>query len=114
MDQVQSLRIGVGGTGVTTMGPIPTGLQWTVYQIAAETVPARSGSVITVRKNGRFITNAPLSLGASSAQGPPFILVNPGDQLTAAFSGMVNGDTALVTWLYREHLWSETPAGEAV
>lgn len=74
----------------------------------------RSGSVVTVRKNGRFITSTPFSIGSASAQGPPFILARAGDQIVCSWSGMTLNDICLVTWYYRETLWSATPGAEVV
>jgi hypothetical protein len=114
VDVTQTAKAAANGTASVTLGPIPTGVQWTVYQISTETSTPRPGSSVTVRKNGRFITNSPLSLGAASAQGPPFILAHPSDQVTASFAGMTVGDTCFVTWLYQETLWSVTPPAQAV
>lgn len=114
MDLTQTAKVAADGTASITLAGIPTGVQWTVYQISTETSTPRSGSSVTVRKNGRFITSGPLALGALSAQGPPFILVHPGDQLVASWAGMTAGDTCFVTWLYQETLWSITPPAQAV
>lgn len=105
MDQAQSAVVNANGTAVVTFGPIPTGLERIVFQIASET-PARTGATLTIRKNGRFITATPMSSGAASAQGPPYVLTHPGDQLTANWAGFTVGDVCLVTWLYTEKHWS--------
>lgn len=114
MDLTQSARVAADGTASITLTGIPNGVQWTVYQISTETSTARSGSSVTVRKNGRFITSGPLPLGQLSAQGPPFILVQPRDLLVCLWAGMTLGDTCLVTWLYQETLWSAAPPAQAV
>jgi hypothetical protein len=114
VDLTQTAKAAADGTASITLAGIPSGLQWTVYQISTETSTPRSGSSVTVRKNGRFITSGPLPLGQLSAQGPPFILVNPGDQLVASWAGMTAGDTCYVTWLYQQSLWSATPPAQAV
>lgn len=106
MDQAQSVTAGAAGTATTTMGPIPTGVQWTVWQISVETNPARAGSSVVVRKNFRIVSSAALSLGAASAQAPPALVINPGDLLTATWAGMTAGDNCLVTWFYSEAPWS--------
>jgi len=114
VDLTQTAKVAANGTASVTLGPIPSGLQWTVYQISTETSTPRSGSSVTIRKNGRFISSGPLPLGSLSAQGPPFILVNPSDQLVASWAGMTAGDTCFVTWLYQQSQWSATPPAQAV
>lgn len=114
MDVSQTAKVAANGTASITLVPIPSGLQWTIYQISTETSTARSGSSVTVRKNGRFITSGPLPLGQLSAQGPPFILVNPGDQIVCSWAGMTSGDVCTVTWYYQQTPWSATAPSQAV
>lgn len=121
MDVAQSVSVAANGTAVAVLGQVPAGLQWIVYQVGAETVPARNGSTVTLRKNGRFLSSAPLtsapdgSSAGASASGPPAFAVHPGDQMSANFAGMTSGDSCSVTWYYNEYPWgSQLPPGMAV
>lgn len=87
-----------------------TGLQWVVSQMANSTQPYRVGSVLTVNRNGLYVTSTPLASG-DAATGPPFLLLNASDVLNFVFTGMTLGDLCSATIFYTESEWSATPQG---
>jgi hypothetical protein len=107
-DYPQAITAPAGGTAVMTLSPVPTGLEWVVSQINNETIPARNGATITIRKNGRYITSSPLGSGAS-ASGPPFITITSHDVLTLTWTGMTQGDTCIGVLLYSEYVVGALP-----
>lgn len=108
-DFTSSTPAAANGAATLTLQPVPTGLEWIVSQTSVESIPARNGSSITIRKNGRYITSTPLSLGAAAASGPPSIMLTSHDVLTLVFAGMTAGDTCIGTLLYTEYVVGTLP-----
>lgn len=95
---------GSDGTAVITFaGIVPTGLVWVIEQISVETIPARSGATVTIRKNGRFQTSSPLGSGAT-AQGPPTLWQRSHDVVTVNWSFLTQGDSCVATLTYSEYV----------
>lgn len=89
------------GTAVLTIPAPVSGRRWIIWQMTVETIPVRSGSQATIRRNSRYITST-VSASGSSAQGPPALAFNPGDILTVTWTGMTQGDECICTVLYEE------------
>lgn len=105
MSQEYSLSASAGADGsatVTFAGLVPTGLIWVIGQVSAETIPARSGATVTIRKNGRYVTSSPLGSGAT-AQGPPNIYQRSHDVVTVSWANLTSGDSCIATLVYSEY-----------
>jgi hypothetical protein len=107
---VKSSTAPASGTVTIPFQHYKTGLQWVVSQMTNSTSPFRVGSVLTVNRNGTFITNTPLASG-DAATGPPFLLLNASDVLNFVFTGMTLGDTCTATIFYTESQWMPSPQG---
>lgn len=82
----RSVTADSSGNGTVTIAEVPTGIQWVVSQVGIETVPAGTAVPAVIRLNGRFVTSS-ANASSDAAQGPPYITINPGDQLTITWSG---------------------------
>lgn len=91
------------GTGVVTFSSVPAGLVWVVSQMSFETNPVALGSLVTIRRNDRFISQGYGS--ASTASGTPFLLLNPTDIMSFTWTGMSEGDECIVTLYYTQTTW---------
>lgn len=110
MDVTQSARVPASGTVTIPFTHNKSGIQWVVSQLTNSTSPFRVGSVLTVQKNGQYVTSTPLASG-DAATGPPFLILNASDVLSFVFSGMTSGDQCTATIFYTEQAWSENPQG---
>lgn len=113
MNISRSALANAAGVAVVTLDGIPSGVEWVVAQINIESLPARSGSVVTIRLNGRFIASSIVG-NAGTASGSPFVTCSSHDLLTVSWSGMTLNDSVIATFLYSEYLWGSTPGGVAV
>jgi hypothetical protein len=109
----KSATVPASGTVVISFQHYKTGLQWIISQLSNSTNPFRVGSVLTVDRNGGFITNTPLASGDSAA-GPPYLLLNASDSLNFTFTGMTAGDVCIASIFYTEGEWSDNPMGGLV
>ena len=110
-DKPFSMFVPVGQTGGTiTIEHGKSGLQWIIWQLTVETIPARLSAQATLRKNGRYVTSTIVGSG-SSAQGPPAILLNSNDVLTVLWIGMQAGDELIATPFYEEVPWGQHGTG---
>lgn len=92
---------------------IPSGMQWIIAQITIETIPVRGSARCTVRRNGRYITSSIVGSG-SSAQGPPYLLLNGTDTLSASWVGMQQGDECVLLLLYEQVPWGMTHLAQGI
>lgn len=106
----KSALVPASGTVTISFQHYKTGLQWVVSQIVNSTSPFRVGSVVTVLRNGGYITSTPLASG-DSATGPPFLKLDASDSLDFVFSGMTAGDQCTAAIFYTEDQWSPSPQG---
>jgi hypothetical protein len=109
-DVSKSMTVPASGTVTIPFGHTKSGIQWVVSQLANSTSPFRVGSVLTVQRNGQYITSTPLASG-DAATGPPFLLLNASDVLNFIFTGMTSGDQCVGTIFYTEQVWSANPQG---
>lgn len=93
------------GVATVTLPQPQGGIRWIIWQLTVETIPVVTGAQATVRRNGRYITSTVAGSG-SSAQGPPALAYNPGDQLQVIFTNAGVNTECVVTLLYEE-----APAG---
>jgi hypothetical protein len=96
-----------------TLQPCPTGRMWLISQITFEFVPTTSqtGMLVAVTLNGRIVRNNIDPLGSTPGfQGPPYITVRAGDTMTAIFTGVPIGTTAVANFLYNEYSAYATPS----
>lgn len=100
------------GNATIEVVPNKAGIQWTIGQVNAETIPFRGTASCTIRFNGRFVTNS--AILPSSAGGQPFINLQSMDKMTVDFTGMSAGDTAVAAVFLKESLWGAIPDANVV
>jgi len=106
----QSTVVPASGTATIRFQHYKTGIQWVVSQIVNSTSPFRVGSVLTVQRNGGYITSTPLASG-DAATGPPFLKLDASDYLDFIFTGMTSGDQVIAAIFYTEEQWNPNPQG---
>lgn len=109
-DLTFAAKANAAGSAAITFGHSKSGIQWVVSQMSNSTSPFRVGSVLTVTRNGLYVSSTPLASG-DAATGPPFLLLNASDQLVFTFTGMTSGDQCVASIFYQEQLWSADPQG---
>lgn len=109
-DLTVSAKANAAGVAALPFGHSKSGIQWVVSQLANSTSPFRVGSVLTVTRNGLYVSSTPLASG-DAATGPPFLLLNASDVLLFTFTGMTLNDQCVGTIFYTEQLWSADPQG---
>ncbi len=97
------------GTATVDVFDIPSGLIWVVSQTSVEALTAQVSVTATIRKNGRYITSTNQG-NSSSAGGQPFIRLAAGDHYTVTWTGLIQGDTAILNLLYNEFSWADAEA----
>lgn len=109
----QSTVVPASGSATIRFQHYKTGLTWVISQLVNSTSPFRVGSVLTVQRNGGYITSTPLA-GGDAATGPPFLKLEASDFLDFIFTGMTQGDQVIAAIFYTEEQWSENPQGGVI
>lgn len=110
MDRPVTATADVNGNATALMKVDKSGVQWHVWQVSVETIPVRSSSRATLRRNGRYVSSTITGSGAT-AFGPPALLLNQNDQLTVDWIGMTAGDECIATPFYEEVQWGQPGTG---
>lgn len=109
----QSAVVPASGSATIRFQHYKTGLQWIISQLTNSTSPFRVGSVLTVQRNGGYITSTPLASG-DAATGPPFLKLDASDYLDFIFTGMAQGDQVIAAIFYTEEEWTANPVGGVI
>lgn len=97
-----------------TLQQVPAGRQWIVSQIGYEIVPAYvpgtgvAQPTVNVTMNQRALYNGTNGNGGSN-QGPPFIAVKPGDNMTVTWINAPVGASCVANFFYTEYDAYVTP-----
>lgn len=93
----------VNASGAATITVTPTGAYpWTVDQVSTEYPTAPSGCVCSLRRNGSQVSN--LVATGDVADGPPPVVLNPGDRMTIEWTGATAGQTVKAWYTYDDGL----------
>lgn len=110
LDQDNSAVATVVNTAAT-IRIAPAGIvQWRVKQIGVElvgqpTAVAPAGAAGALRKNGALVS--PFMPDQDALGQEPWIMLRPGDALTAEWTGMTNGQQVRAFWIYDIVGWGE-------
>ena len=97
-------------SNTVTLQQVPAGRQWVVSQIGYEILPVTNASNITVNvtMNQRALYSNVNGNGGAN-QGPPFIAVKPGDNLTVTWANAPVGSSCIANFFYTEYDAYVTP-----
>lgn len=95
-------------SNTVTLQQVPAGRQWVISQIGYEILPAYTPGAgvavptVNVTMNQRALYNGVNGNGGSN-QGPPYIAVRPGDNLTVTWSNAPIGASCIANFFYNEY-----------
>lgn len=98
-----------------TLQQVPAGLQWIVSQIGYEILPLYTPGTgvpvptVNVTMNQRALYSGVNGNGGSN-QGPPYVAVRPGDNLTVTWSNAPIGASCIANFFYTEYDATVTPS----
>jgi len=91
-------------SNTVTLQQVPAGRQWVISQIGYEILPVTTATNITVNvtMNQRALYSNVNGNGGAN-QGPPYIAVRPGDNLTVNWSNAPIGSSCIANFFYNEY-----------
>jgi len=95
-------------SNTVTLQQVPAGRQWVISQIGYEILPVYSPispvpqPTVNVTMNQRALYNGVNGNGGSN-QGPPYIAVRPGDNLTVTWANAPIGASCIANFFYNEY-----------
>jgi hypothetical protein len=96
------MKLDSGGSGVVTIGPNQTAMEWDIYQISLRTTNFVSTCWAVIEVNGFFLCSTPQG-SLDTATGPPDTVLQPGDEMTVLFVSAHPNDLASVGIWYNEN-----------
>jgi len=93
-------------SNTVTLQQVPAGRQWVISQIGYEILPVTTQTApaitVNVTMNQRALYNGVNGNGGSN-QGPPYIAVRPGDNLTVTWANAPVGSSCIANFFYNEY-----------
>lgn len=101
-------KIAVGGSGQIDISHTNTATEWDIYQISVSCGMMGASCVVQLVLNNAFLCATPQG-SLDTATGPPDVVLNASDILSAVWSNGIVGDTIIV------NIWfNENPVGTTV